>query len=87
MQDKEKIFLEAIGRVVKKVRKEKEIKFTIFCYENDISKTTLHMIENGKNKPVVTSLSKIIEALGLTYSEFGVLLDKELPKEYYEKDI
>ena len=82
MQDTEKILQEAIGRVVKNVRKQKGLKFTIFCYENDISKTTLHMIENGKNKPYVTNLCKIIEALDLTYAEFGKLLDKELPEDY-----
>ena len=86
MQDKEKILLKAIGKVIKKVRKEKELKFTIFCYENDISKTTLHMVENGKNKPIITSLAKIIEALGISYSDFGRLLDQELPKEYFEKE-
>lgn len=82
MQDNDKILLEAIGRVVKKVRMQKGLKFTIFCYENDISKTTLHMIENGKNKPIVTSLFKIIKALGLTFEEFGALLDDELPTNY-----
>ena len=81
MQDEE-IILKAIGRVIKKERKRKKLKFTIFCYENDISKTTLYMIENGKNKPYVTSLFKIINALGLSYQEFGQLLDKELPEDF-----
>ena len=84
MQDKNKILQEAIGRVITKVRKQKNLKFTIFCYENDISKTTLYMIEKGKNKPYVTSLFEIIEALGLTYTEFGALLDKELPETYWD---
>ena len=35
MQDKNKILQEAIGRVIKKLRKQKNFKFTIFCYEND----------------------------------------------------
>lgn len=86
MQDKNKILQEAIGRVITKVRKQKNLKFTIFCYENDISKTTLYMIEKGKNKPYVTSLFEIIEALGLTYTEFGILLDKELPETYWDNE-
>ena len=86
MQDKNKILQEAIGRVIKKVRKQKNFKFTIFCYENDISKTTLYMIEKGKNKPYVTSLCEIIKALGVSYGEFGALLDKELPQEYWNNE-
>lgn len=82
MQDKEQQLKEAIGRIISKVRKQKKLKFTIFCYENDISKTTLYMIEKAKNKPYVTNLFEIVKALGLTYEEFGKLLDEELPKEY-----
>ena len=86
MQNKNEILQEAIGRAIKKVRKQKNFKFTIFCYENDISKTTLYMIEKGKNKPYVTSLCEIIKALGISFEEFGALLDKELPKEYWNNE-
>lgn len=86
MQDKNKILQEAIGRVIKKIRKQKNFKFTIFCYENDISKTTLYMIEKGKNKPYITSLCEIIKALNISFEEFGALLDKELPKEYWNNE-
>ena len=86
MQDKNLILQKAIGRVINKVRKQKDLKFTLFCYENDISKTTLYMIEKGKNKPYVTSLFEIIKALGLTYKEFGELLDNELPKNYWDSE-
>lgn len=86
MQDKNKILQEAIGRVIKKIRKQKKFKFTIFCYENDISKTTLYMIEKGKNKPYITSLCEIIKALNISFEEFGALLDKELPQEYWDNE-
>ena len=87
MQVRNKILQEAIGRVITKIRKQKNLKFTIFCYENDISKTTLYMIEKGKNKPYVTSLCEIIEALEISYEEFGALLDKELPPTYWDSDV
>ena len=86
MQDREQQLKDAIGRVISKVRKQNKLKFTIFCYENDISKTTLYMIEKGKNKSYVTNLFQIVEALGLTYEEFGKLLDEELPKDYYSEN-
>lgn len=86
MQDKDKILQEAIGRVITKVRKQKNLKFTIFCYENDISKTTLYMIEKGKNRSYVTNLCDVIIALGLTFEEFGALLDNELPASYRDEN-
>lgn len=82
MQDNNAMMLKAIGKVIHRERIRRKFKFTIFCYENDISKTTLYMVEKGKNKSYVTSLFKIIKALGLTYEEFGALLDKELPKNF-----
>lgn len=82
MQLDDEILQKAIGKVLYNERKRKKIKFTIFCYENDISKTTLYMIEKGKCKPYATNLLKIINALGLTFEEFGKLLDKELPKDF-----
>lgn len=82
MQDYNAIMLKAIGKVVHRERIRRKLKFTIFCYENDISKTTLYMIEKGKNKSYVTNLFKIIHALGLTFEEFGALLDKELPENF-----
>ena len=86
MQDDNDILLKAVGKVISKVRKQKGLKFTIFCYENDISKTTLYMIEKGLNKAYITSLFKIIKALGLTYEEFGRLLDNELPEKYMKNE-
>ena len=87
MQDKDKILQEAIGRVIYKIRKQKKLKFTIFCYENDISKTTLYMIEKGKCSPYATTLYEIIRCLGVSFEEFGKLLDKELPKNYWDNEI
>ena len=86
MQYNDEIILKAIGTVISKERKRRNLKFTIFCYENDISKTTLYMIEKGKIKPYVTNLLKIINALGLSFEEFGRLLDKELPDDYINSE-
>ena len=86
MQQRDLKLYKAIANVLRNERKRKNSKFTIFCYENDISKTTLYMIEKGKNKPYVTSLCEIIKALGVSYGEFGALLDKELPQEYWNNE-
>ena len=44
------------------------------------------MIEKGKNKAYATSLCKIISALGLSFEEFGALLDKELPENFHNEN-
>ncbi len=82
MQDKEKILYSTIGKVIKTRRKELGLRFTIFCYENDISTTTLGCIENARRKVHLSSIFQVIEALNLSYSEFIELLEKELPPNY-----
>lgn len=86
MQDYNKTMQKAIGQVINKERKRRNLKFTIFCYENDISKTTLYMIEQGKNQIYATNLCKIIHSLGMNFEEFGRLLDKELPENFQYED-
>ena len=83
----EETMQKSIGRVIKKERKRRNLKFTIFCYENDISKTTLYMIERGKIKAYITTVFKIVFALGLTLSEFSALVEKELPEGFQKPEI
>ncbi len=82
MQENEKIFYSAIGKVIKTRRKLLGYHFTTFCYENDISTTTLGCIENARRKVHLSSIFQVIEALNLSYSEFIELLEKQLPKNF-----
>lgn len=78
MQEEDAKLYIAIGKVLRKVRTEKNIKFTIFCYENDIAKSTLNNIENGNVQTYFSKIAQVVRALGLSFEEFGKLLDKEL---------
>lgn len=78
MQEEDLKLYKAVGTVLRKVRKAKNLKFTIFCYENDIAKSTLNNIENGTKQTYFSKIAKIITCLGLNFEEFGRLLDKEL---------
>jgi len=80
MQNSETILLKAIGRVISRERKRRKLKFTIFCYENDIPKTTLYMLEKSLSKSYITNVFRVISAMGLSFEEFGALVDKELPE-------
>ena len=45
------------------------------------------MIEKGKCSPYTTTLYEIIRSLGINHKEFGELLDKELPKKYWDNEL
>ena len=86
MQKDSEILYQAISKVITNVRESKGIKYTDFCYGNDIPMTTYDSIINASVQSSFYNISKIVKALGLTYEEFGKLLDKELPKDYYSEN-
>ena len=81
MQDDDLKLYIAVGKVLRKVRMKKDLKFTIFCYENDISKSTLNNIENGTKQTYFSKIAKVVSSLDMSFEEFGKLLDKELNNE------
>lgn len=82
MQDKTQKLYEAVSVVLCKIKNKKGIKYTNLCYENDIPTSTYDDIINAKNKATFVNIAKITKALGLTFEEFGKLLDEELGKEF-----
>lgn len=86
MQGNKKILYEAVGRVLKKRRKDMGQKLTIFCYENDIPTTSLSSIEAARTEACYFNIFKIAKALNLSCEEFGRLLDKELPEDFMAGD-
>lgn len=78
MQDEDLKLYIAIGKILRKARLEKGLKFTIFCYENDISKSTLNNIENATKQTYFSKIAKVINSLDMSFEEFGKLLDDEL---------
>ena len=82
MQDNEEILYKTIGQIIRKLRTDKGIKFTIFCYENDIPKSTLYDIEHGIIKAQFSSIYKILNALGVDFLQFAKLLEKALPDNF-----
>ena len=82
MQDKTQKLYEAVSVVLCKIKNKKGIKYTSLCYENDIPTSTYDDIINAKNKATFVNIAKITKALGLTFEEFGKLLDEELGKDF-----
>ena len=86
MQDETKISYRIGGERLKKERLDKGAGFNMFCYENDIPKTTYNEIVKGKNKASFYNIFKIIRALGLSFEDFVRKLDSALPPEIWELD-
>lgn len=85
MQDDAKILYESIARVILDQRKDSPVGFLDFCYGNDIPKSSYDDITKAKNKATFYNVYKIIRALGLNFEEFGALLDKALPPDFWEE--
>ena len=78
MQDKDTKIYKLVAKVLRDVRIRKDLKFTIFCYENDIAKSLLNTIENGKTQTYFSNIARVVQALDLSFEEFGKLLDDEM---------
>ena len=65
---------------------QSNLKFTIFCYENDIATSSLNVIENGYSQAYFSKIAKVIQALDMSYEEFGKLLDEYISKDFFKTD-
>ena len=50
MQEQDAKLYKNVAKILRTQRKEKDLKFTIFCYENDIATSSLNTIEKGETK-------------------------------------
>ena len=85
MQDEDLKFYKTVGKILKEQRKKRGLKFTIFCYENDIAKSSLNLIEKGSSQAYFSKIAKVVKSLGLSFEEFGKILDEELTKTPLDK--
>jgi hypothetical protein len=49
---------------------------------NDIPSSTYDAIVNANSKTYFYNIAKVVKALGLSFEEFGKMLDEELPKNF-----
>jgi transcriptional regulator with XRE-family HTH domain len=81
---KKEILLNAIGKIVKSRRKKGLLRL---AFEYDLPNTTLAKLEKGLCDPQISTLWKISNALGLKFSDFISLVEKELPQDFmFEKN-
>jgi len=71
--------LRVIAIVIKQLRQEKGLSLNIFAYENDLQKSLISRLENGKNEPAFLSIWRIAEALEIKPSKFVKKIEEKLP--------
>lgn len=86
MQDDIKTLYKAIAKILYDVKLKKGIKYTDICYGNGIPMSTYDDIINAKTKASYYNIAKIIKGLGLSFEEFGKMLDSELPNDFLNGD-
>lgn len=69
MNTKEETYLKKLGVKVKTFREEKGLDQKAFAFDCEISRTQLHMIENGKTNPRLLTLMKIATTLEIPLSK------------------
>lgn len=79
---RKKILLDAIGQVVKERRQLLGKGILLFSYEYDIPNTSLAQLEKGNRDVQISTLWKLVEALGMTFPEFIDEVMKRIPDKF-----
>lgn len=77
--EKRKIFNEAFGKVIFKLRNVSNLSVRTVACSIELSKTTLLLAEKGKLDPQITTFCRIAEAYNIKPSELMSMIEKELP--------
>lgn len=79
---KKKILLKTIGKIVKEKRQKLNKGILLFSYEYDIPNSSLAQLEKGNRDVQITTLWKLAEALGMSFPEFVSEIERHLPKNF-----
>ncbi|MBQ3641441.1 helix-turn-helix transcriptional regulator [bacterium] len=79
LKNKEKIVLDAIAKVLYKLRVEQGKSQRILAFEYGIQKSLISRIESASNSPLFITVWMLAEALGIKPSVFVAMLEEELP--------
>lgn len=79
---KKELLLSVIGNLIREKRTEQNKGILLFSYEYDISNSSIAMLEKGKRDVQITTLWKLANALGMSFSEFAMELERRLPPNF-----
>lgn len=81
-EEKKKILLGAIGKVVLSERKKLNKGINKFSFEYDIGNGLLSRLENGTTDTKITTLWKLANAFDIKFSQLAQLIENELPENF-----
>lgn len=80
-QDPQKqLLLNVIGELIREKRLKQNKGILLFSYEYDISNSSIALLEKGKKDVQITTLWKLANAFGMSFSEFAKEIENRLPK-------
>lgn len=81
-EDRKQEFIQALGRVIKKLRADTKRSARAISYEINISKTTLLLAESGKLDPQISTFCKLAEAFYISPDRLLKMVYEELPENW-----
>ena len=76
------LLLKIIGEIIHERRVTQNKGILLFSYEYDISNSSIALLEKGKRDVQITTLWKLANALGMTFSEFVTEVERRLPDNF-----
>ncbi len=76
------LLLKIIGEIIHERRVAQNKGILLFSYEYDISNSSIALLEKGKRDVQITTLWKLANALGMTFSEFVTEVERRLPDNF-----
>lgn len=79
---KKQKLLKIIGQLIKEKRLQKEKGILLLGYEYDVSGSSIMHLERGERDVQVTTLWKLANAFGMSFSEFVKEVETRLPERF-----
>lgn len=79
---KKETLLRVIGEIIKEKRQAQNKGILLFSYEYDISNSSIALLEKGKRDVQITTLWKLANAFGMTFSEFIKEVESRLESDF-----
>lgn len=82
INERRKILLKAVGKVIHTQRGKLNKGINKFSFEYDIGNGLLSRLERGDTDTQISTLWKLANAFELKFSEMAKLIEKELPEDF-----
>lgn len=82
INERKKILLKAVGKVIHKEREKLNKGINKFSFEYDIGNGLLSRLERGDTDTQISTLWKLANAFELKFSEIAKLIEQELPENF-----